>query len=89
MCERVCVCELALVYQLNVDVKTTFLGILLNCQVKLLIQSWLSLRHNLIDDNNNSNNNKKQLSPFSPQLNKHVTTGGSRHLNRLKVALRG
>lgn len=34
-------------------------------------------------------NKKKQkhLSPVSPKLYKYVTTGGLRHLNRLKVAL--
>lgn len=30
---------------------------------------------------------RKHLSPFLPKLHKYVTTGGPRHLNRLKVAL--
>lgn len=30
---------------------------------------------------------EKHLSLFSPKLYKYVTTGGLRHLNRLKVAL--
>lgn len=34
-------------------------------------------------------NQEKTVITFSPKLNKYVTTGGARHLKRLKVALRG
>lgn len=62
------------------------------CTFGLLILKNTHFHHCLFLSNQKKklkNKTEKHLSPFSPKLHKYVTTGGPRHLNRLKVALAG